>query len=106
MNRTTHEPMYKILDRAELEDGTRIQIEDWHPCNDFMPICGTLAAYPIAKESGSGYFSPKRGQAFRLAFNFESEEQTRQAHAELLSGKKTLKDFRANAEKPHYLDLI
>lgn len=102
------EPLHRILDRSELQDGTHIQIEDWHPCYDFYPTCGTLAAYPIAKEtdrnSKMGY--PERGRTFRLALYFKSEEQTRQAYADLLSGGKTLKDFRSNAEHPHHLDLI
>ena len=49
---------------------------------------------------------PKRGESFRLELWFKTEEQTRQAFADLLSGKKSLKDFRENAERPHYLDLI
>ena len=99
-------PLHKILDCAELQDGTHIQIEDWHPCYDFLPTCGTLSAYPIAKESGRGYFSPQRGHTFRLAFDFKSEKETRQAYADILSGKKSFKDFRENAQRREYLDMI
>lgn len=100
------EPLHRILDKAELQDGTKIQIEDWHPCYDFEPTCGTLAAYPIAKESADGFCEPQRGKTFRLELQFKSEEQTRQAYADIINGKKSLKDFRANTYKPEYLDLI
>lgn len=108
MNKIKVEPKHKIVEKAAMPDGAHIQIEDWHPCYDFEPTCGTLAAYPIAREtdvtSKMGY--PERGRTFRLELWFKTEEQTRQAFADLLSGKKSLKDFRANAERKHYLDLI
>lgn len=108
MNKIKVEPKHKIVEKATLTDGTHIQIEDWHPCYDFEPTCGTLAAYPIAKETNTENIMnyPKRGESFRLELWFKTEEQTRQAFADLLSGKKSLKDFRENAERPHYLDLI
>lgn len=108
MNTIKVKPLHKIVKRAELQDGTHIQIEDWHPCYDFEPTCGTLAAYPIAKETDttSKMNYPERDRTFRLELWFKTEEQTRQAFADLVSGKKTLKDFRANAEHKHYLDLI
>lgn len=101
-------PLHKIIERAELQDGTHIQIEDWHPCYDFEPTCGTLAAYPIAKRTNkrNSPFGAVWGQTFRLAFNFKSEAQTRQAFEQLVNGIKTLKDFAKYAEPNSDIECI
>lgn len=89
MNKIKVEPTYKIVKKATMPCGTLIQIEDWHPCYDFEPTCGILAAYPIAKETNTESIMnyPERGKTFRLELGFKTEEQTRQAFADLLSGK-------------------
>lgn len=45
--------MYKIIDKAVLSDGTKIQLEDWHENNttNYPELYGyTIAAYPVAKD--------------------------------------------------------
>lgn len=45
--------MQKIIDKAVLSDGTKIQLEDWHSENTkaFPNLYGyMIGAYPIAKK--------------------------------------------------------
>ena len=60
--------MQKIIDKAVLSDGTKIQLEDWHSENTkvYPDLHGyTIGAYPIAKNtSRSGWI--RKGETFRL----------------------------------------
>lgn len=84
----------EVVKRSATPDGVKIQIEDWNGVYNFIPACSTLAAYPTAKESAGGlYLYPRRGERFRLAFDFRTGEQCRASFQALESGKKALKDY-------------
>lgn len=55
----------KILNKSQMPDGTKIQIEDWKDTYSFMDtyIIGT---YPKAKVESDKYFGIHRGESFRL----------------------------------------
>ena len=51
--------MQKIIDKAILSDGTKIQLEDWHSENTekYPDLHGyTIGAYPIAKNASRSAF--------------------------------------------------
>lgn len=61
--------MFKIIDRAVMADGTKIQLEDWHSENSekYPDLHGyTISAYPIAKNT-SRFGWIRKGETFRLA---------------------------------------
>lgn len=61
--------MCKIIDKAILQDGTKIQLEDWTEYNleKYPNLYGlVLAAYPIAKNT-SKYGWISGGKTFRLS---------------------------------------
>lgn len=84
----------KILQVGSMPDGTEIQLEDWNEDYRFMPPGSTLAAYPISQINMDGQFAPKRNQSFRISFNFDNEQQARQAYEDLIVGTKQLIDFK------------
>lgn len=96
--------IHKILRRDVLPDGTKIQLEDWSPCNtkEFPNLYGyTIGAYPIAK--GDTWFI-RRGKTFRLTISHNpyadyTGDKILQDYDDLLNGNKTLEDL---AE--HYYD--
>ena len=49
-----------------------LQLEDWSKSYDNTPKSSTLAAYPVAKHDGDGYFAPKAGNVFRWDMWFGS----------------------------------
>jgi len=63
------------------ENGTfNLQLEDWS--KDYpgtYPYGSTMAAYPISKADAGGTFGPRRGFAFRCAFNFPNVEAAQTA---------------------------
>lgn len=87
--------MHKIVDKAVLPDGTRIQLEDWSACNTPKFHCGwQIGAYPIAKES-FGYYS-KKGERFRLTiYNHKgyTDDMLKADYEALKNGTKTLADL-------------
>lgn len=94
----------KVLERAITPDGTDIQIEDWkedYSCFNVLSI----AAYPIAKNT-SKYRWVESGKTFRLDINgFNSDEEVKQAFADLVSGEKKITDFAdqfRNGDKDRY----
>lgn len=96
---------YRILDKAIMPDGTHIQIEDWSEICSICKPCDTLVTFPKVTTPFACYNTSDR---VRIALAFENEQETRQAFSDLTSGRKSLKDFRSNAnwDKRHYLDLI
>ena len=84
----------KVIQRGIAPDGTKIQREEWHETNNFIPFGSTVAAYPIAKENGTGVLEyPEKGRIFRVDFQFENEEEAKKCFIQLLNGEKSLKDF-------------
>lgn len=84
----------KVLDKGIILDGTKIQIENWKEDYSFMEYGSTLASYPTSKQTLKGSFSPNLGRKFRCEFTFNSYEETKEAFEQLLSGNKTLMDYK------------
>lgn len=109
--------MQKIIDKAVLSDGTKIQLEDWHSENSekYPDLHGyTIGDYPIAKNtSRSGWI--RKDETFRLGIarseyaNY-TDDMVLADYEALKNGTKTLADLREhfwNREKDaFYLDLI
>ena len=84
----------KVLERGNMLDGTKIQIEEWHKDYNFIPYGNTIAAYPIAKESNyNSRFGQFRGEKFRAQFEFGDKNQAKRNFDCLANGTKTLKDL-------------
>ena len=109
--------MYKIIDKAVLPNGTKIQLEDWHENNttNYPELYGyTIAAYPVAKNSSRmGWI--KVNDTFRLAIGFNkytgyTDEKVLKDYETLKNGEKTLADLREHfnngAKSEFYLGLI
>ena len=95
----------KILKNGIMPDGTKIQIEEWQETYDFMPYGATVASYPISRSTHEGSFSPKAGESYRFSFDFETHEEAKCAFNNLISGNKTLVDFKEKFNgKKEYLD--
>ena len=109
--------MQKIIDKAVLSDGTKIQLEDWHSENTekYPDLHGyTIGAYPIAKNTNK-WGLIKTGKTFRLSIarneyaNY-TDDMVLADYEALKNGTKTLADLREhfwNREKDaFYLGLI
>lgn len=90
--------VHKILRRDVLPNGTKIQLEDWSPCNtkEFPNLYGyTIGAYPIAK--GNSYWITA-GETFRLSIGHNEYtdyvgDKIINDYDALLNGNKTLEDL-------------
>lgn len=91
----------KIIDKAILPDGTKIQLEDWHSENSekYPDLHGyTIGAYPIAKNtSSSGWI--RKGETFRLGiarneYKKYTDDMVLTDYEALKNGTKTLADLR------------
>lgn len=86
----------KIIERATMPDGTKIQIEDWtkdYSCFNTLSI----AAYPIMQrlpQSHKLYFH-ESGKPFRVDINrdWKNDDEVKKAFSELQNGIKEVKDF-------------
>ena len=107
----------RIIDRAVLSDGTKIQLEDWHELNtpEFPKLYGyTIAAYPKAKNTGR-YGWVKVNEIFKLQisrneYHGYTDNMVLADYEALKNGTKTLADLREHfwyREKDEfYLGLI
>lgn len=97
----------KVLENSKLPNETEIQIEDWNEDYDFIPYASTIGCYAISKFTRGGVFGPREGKFSRFQFDFESQEEAKMAFDDLVSGKKTLSDFKENMdERSKYGDCI
>ncbi|MBK5077745.1 hypothetical protein IL308_13535 [Lactococcus lactis] len=95
----------KIIKKAEMPDGTRIQIEDWNKDYPrFYPTSSIIGCYPIAKISDKKWI--KSGKTFRLALDFESPEETERAFNSLCSGTRNIIDFKNHFEDKRDIQLL
>lgn len=86
----------KVIERAIMPDGTKIQIEDWtkdYSCFKTLSI----AAYPIMQrlpQSKRLYFH-ESGRPFRVDINrdWKNDDEVKKAFSELQNGIKEVKDF-------------
>lgn len=103
--------VHKIIRRDILPNGTKVQLEDWSPCNtkEYPNLHGyTIGAYPIAKESTNFI---KKGETFRLSiphnpYDDYTGDKILQDYDDLLNGNKTLEDlaeYYYDATKAKYL---
>ena len=81
----------KVLERATMPDGTKIQIEDWSEDYSFHSFADLVAAYPVARNS----IGKRR---FRATCQFESDLQASEAFYAIKSGEKSLDDFQFVAQ--------
>lgn len=86
----------KVLERAKMPDGTKIQIEDWkedYSCFDTISI----AAYPVMKrlpQSKQLHFT-ESGKPFRVDINrdWKNDDEVKNAFIRLANGEAKLMDF-------------
>lgn len=86
----------KVIERAIMPDGTKIQIEDWkadYSCFDTLSI----AAYPIMQRlpQSINLYYQESGKPFRVDINrdWKNDEEVRKAFEDLKNGIKAIKDF-------------
>lgn len=95
----------KIIKKAEMPDGTVVQIEDWS--KDYpkvYPQSSCIGCYPLAKGTDGRWI--KSGKTFRLALEFGSQDETEKAFSSLRSGAKTLLDFKYHFQDKKDLNLL
>ena len=83
----------KVVKKAEMPDGTKIQIEDWKESYDFMNVL-IIGTYPIAKNSDSSGFI-QSGQTFRLELcYFKNDDEVKEIFNSLEEGKISLQELK------------
>lgn len=109
--------MQKIIDKAVLPDGTKIQLEDWHDKNSekYPDLYGyMIGAYPIAKNTGKWRWI-RAGESFRLGigrneYTKYTDDMVLKDYEALKNGTKTLVDLREHfnngVKDEFYLGLI
>jgi hypothetical protein len=96
----------KVLERAKTPEGMDIQIEDWKNDYSFVKTLW-LGIYPIAKNTGSGYFDPRKGEAFRAAIeDFNNDNEVNELYNNLIEGKINLYDLSNRFRTTHTLSEI
>lgn len=99
----------KILEKAIMQNGTEIQLEDWSDKNtkEYPDLYGfAIGAYPIAKNTGK-YRWIEGGDNFRLSIHSNkhrnyTNEDVKTDFESLKNGEKSLEDLAAhfwNGEK-------
>ena len=84
----------EVIERAVMPDGTDIQIEDWSKDYSCFAECGTIATYPIAKQTARNLLEyPRRNETFRLDIQFKNKDEARKCFEQLKSGEKQIIDF-------------
>lgn len=99
----------KIINKATMPDGTKIQLEDWSNDYPFYAPCAHIAAYPISKfsrERVKGWEYPKRNHNFRLNFYFDTNNSAELAFLSLINGNKGLNDFSEYVQDKELLQYI
>lgn len=109
--------MLKIVDKAVLSDGTKIQLEDWHDCNneEYPTLYGyTIGCYPKAKNT-SKWGWVRTNKTFRLGISHNeyanyTDDMVLADYEALKNGTKEIVDLRKhfdNIDKDKfYLGLI
>lgn len=103
----------KVIERAVIQDGTEIQLEDWTDKNtiEYPDLYGfTIAAYPIAKNT-TKYKWIEGGQKFRIDISMNLytgylNDDVKKDFEALKNGEKSLEDLKDhfwNGEKDMWL---
>ncbi|OEK58964.1 hypothetical protein [Staphylococcus equorum] len=77
-----------------------IRLEDWNEDYSFFKPFQKVVAYPISKKT-KGFI--KEGKPFRLALNFENEQEATHALNKLISNEATFKDYLSNIERSSHM---
>ena len=87
-----------IIRTAFLQDGTKIQQENWSNDYYFEALNSTVAVYPIYPMSKDIEKNKHltSGKKFRLEFNFDTTTQANNCFDSLINGSKTIRDFVKN----------
>lgn len=102
---TRKKETYTIPARGTTPDGIKIQIEDWRPVYDFFKTLH-LVAYPVSKKTSEyGWIQSGKTMRYDMRDNWHSDEEVKQAFADLESGKIKLTDLKHHAT-PQYRDFI
>jgi hypothetical protein len=95
------------IDKGAMPDGTKVYIEDWS--EDYpgtLAPKATIGAYPKAKVSFPGAFSPKGNERFRAQLDFGSEDEAREAFSRLCAGEAVLADYGDKLWNRKYRDAL
>ncbi len=86
------EKVHKILERAQMPDGTKIQIEDWSKVYPGVYDQPFIVAYPKSKQSTVWW---RKGNLFRLELdkNFDSMKEVIETFQRLLEGLVSLEEL-------------
>lgn len=83
----------KVLERSVMSNGTKVQLEDWR--EDYPSVYNTIsiAAYPIAKNTGK-YKWIQAGDSFRLTISrgFNSDNEVMGIFKSLVNGTITIEE--------------
>lgn len=83
----------KVIRRNKTPSGTDIQQEDWSMDYDCFSPKSTIAVYPVSmkvcKEKNI-----VNGEKFRLALQFDSEEQANKCYDSLSEGTSKISDYK------------
>ncbi|WP_342498269.1 hypothetical protein [Bacillus sp. FSL M8-0350] len=96
----------EILEKAIAPDGTSLQIENWNCDYSFKPYGGVIGAYPKSLHSLNGDYAPRRNRTFRLALDFASYSDAKNAFESIARGKSTLNDYREHVRNKQLLECI
>lgn len=100
----------EIIASTVMEDGTKIQLEDWHMhgSQEYPSLYGyTIGAYPIAKNTGK-YGWVRKGKTFRFSISRNeyrgiTDDVVIQDWIKLYNGNAKLEDFVSHVTEHKYL---
>lgn len=99
----------KVLEKATIPDGIKIQIEDWTQDYDCFKTL-SIATYPVALRNPVSKTVPffEVGRIFRVSINREwkNNDEVRSAFEELKNGKKSIKDFKNQFWNPWNIECL
>lgn len=90
----------KVIEKYILQDGTKIQLEDWHDYNseEYPDLYGyVIGSYPIAKNTGK-YGLVRSRHSFRLSVSINKyssyfDQDVKNDFESLKNGSKKLQDL-------------
>lgn len=83
----------KVIRRNKMPNGTDIQQEDWSMNYDCFSPKSTIAVYPVSMKACKEK-NIINGEKFRLALQFDSEEQANNCYDSLSEGTSKISDYK------------
>ena len=81
----------KVLEKAIMPNGVKIQIEDWKENYSFVKTLN-IACYPMATKTQNSPFGLRNGKIFRLALDkFKNDKEVYKTFNKLQSGEISIK---------------